>query len=219
MAPLGVLKSGFDLSGPCETVHLMLSGRLDLPHRTSLDSQSTLLKSSVVFGEYAPSLRAYAKREFACVAGPATLCAAEPGLRVHTSRSGHELRCDVAECDINSNPFIDWSMTDRRRWDTLQACLLTITSGGTVYSFGAYSNALKSQLQLSQTQITLAAFFSNLGNYVGISGFVGDIYGMRCSARIGTTLIGVGYGGLWAVTTFGKAGSSAAILVTICCFV
>lgn len=122
----------------------------------------------------------------------------------------------------NTNPYTrvaSLSMTDERRWETLQACLLTITSGGTVYSFGAYSNALKRQLQLSQTQITLAAFFSNLGNYIGTSGFIGDRYGMRFSASLGTILIGLGYGGLWVVTHLGKTGSSAAILVTMCCFV
>ena len=68
------------------------------------------------------------------------------------------------------------------RWSNLAMCMLVIVSGGTVYSFGAYSSALKEKLSLTQEQLEIAALCSNLGNYIGLAGFFYDRFGAATSA-------------------------------------
>ena len=81
--------------------------------------------------------------------------------------------------------------TDAKRWTNLAASLLIILAGGTVYASGAYSEALKRKLHLTQAQLELAALCGNLGNYLGTAGFFYDRYGAVASAKFGATLIGL----------------------------
>lgn len=108
-------------------------------------------------------------------------------------------------------------MTDAKRWTNLAAALLIILAGGTVYAFGAYSEALKATLELSQAQLELAALCGNLGNYLGTAGFFYDKFGGVASAKFGALLIGVGYGCQWLLATWGSA--YAIELLCACCFV
>ena len=107
------------------------------------------------------------------------------------------------------------------RWKNLAAGMLVIVSGGTVYSFGAYSSALKAKLGLSQEQLELAALCSNLGNYLGLAGFFYDRFGAIASVRFGASLIGCGYGAQWLLMMKGGGlgAASAAPLLCACCFV
>ena len=52
---------------------------------------------------------------------------------------------------------------DAKRWTNLGASLLIILAGGTVYAFGAYSEALKRKLHLTQAQLGLACFMRQPG--------------------------------------------------------
>ena len=108
-------------------------------------------------------------------------------------------------------------MTDAKRWTNLAAALLIILAGGTVYAFGAYSEALKATLELSQAQLELAALCGNLGNYLGTAGFFYDKFGGVASAKFGALRIGVGYGCQWLLATWGSA--YAIELLCACCFV
>ena len=97
------------------------------------------------------------------------------------------------------------------------AALLIILAGGTVYAFGAYSEALKATLELSQAQLELAALCGNLGNYLGTAGFFYDRFGGVASVKFGALLIGVGYGCQWLLATWGS--TYAIELLCACCFV
>jgi MFS family permease len=107
------------------------------------------------------------------------------------------------------------------RWSNLAMCMLVIVSGGTVYSFGAYSSALKEKLSLTQEQLEIAALCSNLGNYIGLAGFFYDRFGAATSVRFGAGLIGAGYGAQWLLMKRGAAlgPALAAPLLCVCCFV
>lgn len=107
------------------------------------------------------------------------------------------------------------------RWRNLAMGMLVILSGGTVYSFGAYSSALKASLALSQEQLELAALCSNIGNYVGVAGFFYDRFGARTSVTFGACLIGAGYGAQWLLMSYGGGlgGRTSAPLLCACCFV
>ncbi|KAH8061122.1 hypothetical protein JL722_4419 [Aureococcus anophagefferens] len=107
------------------------------------------------------------------------------------------------------------------RWSNLAMCMLVIVSGGTVYSFGAYSSALKEKLSLTQEQLEIAALCSNLGNYIGLAGFFYDRFGAAISVRFGAGLIGAGYGAQWLLMKRGAAlgPALAAPLLCVCCFV
>ena len=70
--------------------------------------------------------------------------------------------------------------------------MLIILSGGTVYSFGAYSSAIKEKLGLSQEELEVAALCSNIGNYIGLAGFFYDRFGAKPSVWFGSFLIGAG---------------------------
>ena len=104
------------------------------------------------------------------------------------------------------------------RWRNLAMGMLVILSGGTVYSFGAYSSALKERLALSQEELELAALFSNVGNYIGVAGFFYDRFGARTSVAFGSVLIGAGYGAQWLLMAAGTRTRASAPLLCACCF-
>lgn len=87
-----------------------------------------------------------------------------------------------------------------------------------MYSFGAYSEALKQRLGLSQTQVELAALCANVGNYAGLGGFAVDTFGARRAASFGTVLIGIGYGSLWLLLKF-QPLKRHVVAVCACCAV
>ena len=109
--------------------------------------------------------------------------------------------------------------TDAKRWTNLAASLLIILAGGTVYAFGAYSEALKRKLHLTQAQLELAALCGNLGNYLGTAGFFYDRYGAVASAKFGATLIGLGYGLQWLLCVYFESGDHAIEFLCVFCFV
>ena len=106
--------------------------------------------------------------------------------------------------------------TDAKRWTNLAASLLIILAGGTVYAFGAYSEALKKKLHLTQAQLELAALCGNLGNYLGTAGFFYDRYGAVASAKFGATLIGLGYGLQWLLCVYFESEHSIEYLCVFC---
>ncbi|KAJ8604333.1 hypothetical protein CTAYLR_002505 [Chrysophaeum taylorii] len=104
------------------------------------------------------------------------------------------------------------------RWKVLGGALLVITSGGTVYSFGSYSSTLKSRLNLSQTELDVAALCANVGTYIGSAGFVVDRFGATNAAYLGSVLIGLGYTGLWLLA-LSNGVANPAFAVSFSCFV
>ncbi len=105
---------------------------------------------------------------------------------------------------------------DATRWTNLGASLLIILAGGTVYAFGAYSEALKRKLHLTQAQLELAALCGNLGNYLGTAGFFYDRYGAVASAKFGATLIGLGYGLQWLLCVYFESEHAIEFLCVFC---
>ena len=105
---------------------------------------------------------------------------------------------------------------DGKRWTNLGASLLIILAGGTVYAFGAYSEALKKKLHLTQAQLELAALCGNLGNYLGTAGFFYDRYGAVASAKFGATLIGLGYGLQWLLCVYFESDHAIEFLCVFC---
>ena len=105
---------------------------------------------------------------------------------------------------------------DATRWTNLGASLLIILAGGTVYAFGAYSEALKKKLHLTQAQLELAALCGNLGNYLGTAGFFYDRYGAVASAKFGATLIGLGYGLQWLLCVYFESDHAIEFLCVFC---
>ena len=105
---------------------------------------------------------------------------------------------------------------DGKRWTNLGASLLIILAGGTVYAFGAYSEALKRKLHLTQAQLELAALCGNLGNYLGTAGFFYDRYGAVASAKFGATLIGLGYGLQWLLCVYFESDHAIEFLCVFC---
>jgi len=110
----------------------------------------------------------------------------------------------------------------QERWTNLSCGLLTILAGGTVYSYGAYSNGLKENLGLSQAQLEYAALSANVGNYIGVAGFFYDRFGAVASVRFGCLLIGFGYGAQWLLMARGGGvfgPGDATGLLCVCCFI
>eukprot|EP00629_Pelagomonadales_sp_RCC1024_P006594 CAMPEP_0119261670 /NCGR_PEP_ID=MMETSP1329-20130426/1654_1 /TAXON_ID=114041 /ORGANISM="Genus nov. species nov., Strain RCC1024" /LENGTH=239 /DNA_ID=CAMNT_0007261249 /DNA_START=188 /DNA_END=903 /DNA_ORIENTATION=- len=111
---------------------------------------------------------------------------------------------------------------EQKRWTNLGACLVVILAGGTVYSFGAYSNTLKARLGLGQAQLEAAALSANVGNYIGVAGFFYDRFGAVASVKFGASLIGLGYGAQWLLMARGGGAygpGDATGLLCVCCFV
>eukprot|EP01084_Bolivina_argentea_P221655 375370_1 len=113
--------------------------------------------------------------------------------------------------DLRHDPFINeyklhrddtpkaccWSGTCRH-WISLIIAFQMMLVAGTLYSFSAFANAIKAQLNLTDNQATLIATVGNFGLcFAPPSGYFVDYYGPKLTAMIGGILSVIGFIPLW----------------------
>eukprot|EP00164_Ancoracysta_twista_P008681 GFYU01012623.1.p1 GENE.GFYU01012623.1~~GFYU01012623.1.p1 ORF type:complete len:480 (+),score=129.68 GFYU01012623.1:147-1586(+) len=85
-------------------------------------------------------------------------------------------------------------------WITLLCGILLMLVSGTCYSFGSFSEALKTQLNLTNDEATMAFTIGNIGVCSGAAaGAFYDKYGVRTTSMMGMTISGLGFGLLAAL--------------------
>lgn len=95
-------------------------------------------------------------------------------------------------------------MTEKflNRWIGLAASLIMALSAGSVYAFGEFSEAVKSELGYKQTQLNLVGSLGSFGMYtVFFAGLYYDSHTARKTAIFGSAMVFVGYFFMWLFTT------------------
>ena len=89
-----------------------------------------------------------------------------------------------------------------RPWFMVFASLLIMSTAGTPYAFGLYSNVLKSVLGYNQSTLNLISFFKDVGTNVGIlSGLIAEVTPTWFVLSIGALLNFFGYFMIWLSVT------------------
>ncbi|KAM5555892.1 protein NUCLEAR FUSION DEFECTIVE 4-like [Rosa sericea] len=88
------------------------------------------------------------------------------------------------------------------RWLMLFASFLMMAGAGASYSFGLYSNDIKSSLGYTQTTLNLISFFKDLGANIGIfSGLINEVTPPWVVLSIGAAFNFFGYFMIWLAVT------------------
>jgi hypothetical protein len=87
-------------------------------------------------------------------------------------------------------------------WFMVFASLLIMSTAGTPYAFGLYSNVLKSVLGYDQSTLNLISFFKDVGTNVGVlSGLIAEVTPTWFVLSIGAVLNFLGYFMIWLSVT------------------
>lgn len=87
-------------------------------------------------------------------------------------------------------------------WFMVFASLLIMSTAGTPYAFGLYSNVLKSELGYDQSTLNLVSFFKDVGTNVGIlSGLIAEVTPTWFVLLLGAVINFFGYFMIWLGVT------------------
>ncbi|KAG2723429.1 hypothetical protein I3760_02G170400 [Carya illinoinensis] len=90
----------------------------------------------------------------------------------------------------------------RGRWLMVFATFILMSVSGASYSFGLYSNDIKSTLGYDQSTLNLLSFFKDLGSNVGlVSGLINEITPTWVVLSVGAAFSFCGYFMLWLAVT------------------
>jgi hypothetical protein len=105
---------------------------------------------------------------------------------------------DVTEPLLKAIPKASQSITISpvhfSRWQSFAGVCLFVSTVGTTYAFGAYSDLLKINLGFSQSELDIIASFGNTGLYLSIlGGLLLERFGIHIVVNLGCFLIFVGF--------------------------
>jgi hypothetical protein len=90
----------------------------------------------------------------------------------------------------------------RGPWFMVISSFLIMSTAGTSYAFGLYSNVLKSVLGYDQTTLNFVSFFKDVGTNVGVlSGFLGEVTPPWFVLSTGSVINMFGYLMIWLAVT------------------
>ena len=87
-------------------------------------------------------------------------------------------------------------------WFMVFSSFIIMSTAGTPYAFGLYSNVVKSVLGYDQSTLNLISFFKDVGTNVGVlSGFIAEVTPPWFVLLIGAVMNVVGYLMIWLSVT------------------